>query len=149
MGRVVLAAVAVSLAVAASAARAEDPIEPIVVDGGIPQPWTSAKGDPARGRAVVLDNKEGNCIACHHVSALKEADFQGEIGPWLDGVADRYSVPQLRLILTNAKLMFPGVVMPAFHRNAGFRRVLPEYAGKPILSGQQVEDVIAFLETLH
>ncbi len=45
--------------------------------------------------------------------------------------------------------MFPGTVMPAFHVNTGLKRALPEYEGKPILTSQQVEDVIAFLKTLN
>jgi sulfur-oxidizing protein SoxX len=110
---------------------------------------TSQPGDPASGRTVMLTGKLGNCIACHKVPALKEADFQGEIAPSLDGVANRYTTAQLRLIVSNAKLKFPGTVMPAFHRNVGLKRVAPEYEGKPILTSQQVEDVVAFLKTFN
>ncbi len=130
------------------AARADDPIVLKVIDASIPEPLTSKPGDPAAGRAVVLAGKFGNCLACHKVSALEDADFQGEIAAPLDGVAQRFSVAQLRLIVADAKLMFAGALMPSFHRNTGLNRVLPEYEGKPILSAQQVEDVVAFLETL-
>ncbi len=145
-----LARVMVALAsLSAPDARADDPIILKVVDNSIPGPLTSQPGDPAAGRKVMLDRKLGNCVSCHQVSALSEADFQGDIGPPLDGVGQRYTTAQLRVILTNSKLMFPGTVMPAFHVNTGLKRVLPEYAGKPILTAQKVEDVIAFLKTLN
>jgi sulfur-oxidizing protein SoxX len=38
--------------------------------------------------------------------------------------------------------------MPTFHRTEGLTRVASQYAGKPALSGQQVEDLVAFLGTL-
>jgi sulfur-oxidizing protein SoxX len=38
--------------------------------------------------------------------------------------------------------------MPAFYRTEGLNRVRPEFVGKPILTAQQVEDVVAFLATL-
>jgi sulfur-oxidizing protein SoxX len=130
-------------------ARADEAITLKVIDASIPEPLTSQPGDPANGRSVALNGKLGNCVTCHRIPALKEADFQGEIAPSLEGLAQRYSAAQLRLIVADAKLMFPGTVMPAFHRNVGLKRVLPEYQGKPILTAQQVEDVVAFLETLN
>ena len=36
--------------------------------------------------------------------------------------------------------------MPPYYRNEGLARVAPAYAGKPILSAEQIED--AFLATL-
>jgi sulfur-oxidizing protein SoxX len=38
--------------------------------------------------------------------------------------------------------------MPAYHRTEGLARVAPSYRGKPILSAEQIEDVVAFLLTL-
>jgi sulfur-oxidizing protein SoxX len=38
--------------------------------------------------------------------------------------------------------------MPAFYRVDGLNRVRSEFLGKPILTAQQVEDVVAFLATL-
>jgi sulfur-oxidizing protein SoxX len=39
-------------------------------------------------------------------------------------------------------------VMPSFYRVSGFNRVAKKFAGKTILSAQQVEDVVAYLKTL-
>ena len=39
--------------------------------------------------------------------------------------------------------------MPAYYRTEGLTRVARNYAGKPILTADQVEDVVAFLATLR
>ena len=59
-------------------------------------------------------------------------------------------------ILVNAKKTFKGTVMPSFYKTSGFTRPGDGYTGKaptgpiePILSAQDVEDVVAFLMTLQ
>jgi len=42
----------------------------------------------------------------------------------------------------------PNTIMPPYYRNEGLIRVAPAYAGKPILSAEQIEDVVAFLARL-
>ena len=118
-----------------------------IVDGGIPASLTGKPGDPAAGEEAMLNRKLGNCLACHAVTKLKSHPFHGEIGPALDGVADRYSEAQLRLILVNAKQVFDNTMMPAFYKSEGFTRVMDSFAGKSILTAKQVEDVLAYLHT--
>lgn len=120
----------------------------VVVDGGIPEPLTKQAGSAAEGKAAVVDRKLGNCLACHQVTDLKDMPFHGDVGPPLDGVADRWDEGQLRLILVNSKEIFPDTVMPAFYRKDGFHRVREQFQGKTILTAQQVEDVVAYLKTL-
>jgi len=43
----------------------------------------------------------------------------------------------------------PDAAIPAFHRTEGLSRVALEYRGKPALSAQQVEDLVAWLVTLR
>ena len=129
-------------------AMADPPITLKVVDGGIPTPLTNVPGDAKAGRAIFLNRTQGNCYACHTVSVLKDQPFPGQIGPVLDGVANKLTVPQLRMVVSNAKLEFPGTIMPAFYKNTGLHRVPAKFAGKTILTAQQVEDVVAFLATL-
>mgnify|MGYP007135455506 CR=1 FL=1 len=38
--------------------------------------------------------------------------------------------------------------MPAYYRVAGLTDVAKKFVGKPILTAQQVEDVVAYLSTL-
>ena len=39
--------------------------------------------------------------------------------------------------------------MPAYYRTDGLTRVAPAWRGKPILTAEQIEDVVAFLATLR
>ena len=125
----------------------------VVVAAGvptIPAPLTATPGDARAGAAVVADRHLGNCLSCHGISALRSEEFHGDVGPPLDGVAGRWDTPTLRMIVVNAKTVLgPQTVMPAFYRVSGLDRVRPEFAGKPILTAQQVEDVVAFLATLR
>ncbi len=73
----------------------------------------------------------------------------------LDGAGDRWSEAELRGIVANAKMMFEGTMMPAFYKTEGFTRPGDAYTGKapegdlpPLLSAQQIEDVVAYLATL-
>jgi L-cysteine S-thiosulfotransferase len=124
----------------------------VVVTGGIavlPAPLTGRPGDARAGAQAVAGRRLGNCLSCHEISALRAEEFHGDIGPSLDGVAGRWDTAALRMIVVNPKMVFGAeTVMPAFYRTDGLNRVRPEFAGKPILTAEQVEDVIAFLATL-
>ncbi|MEL7524772.1 MAG: sulfur oxidation c-type cytochrome SoxX [Pseudomonadota bacterium] len=142
---------------AASTAFAEavKPTDVVFTDGAVDVSLSGAAGDPAAG-AEIMNKGAGNCIACHQVSALSHLAFHGEIGPPLDGVADRWSVAELRGIVANAKVMFEGSLMPSFYKTEGFVRLGDAYTGdahgdgdvQPLLTAQQIEDVVAFLVTL-
>jgi sulfur-oxidizing protein SoxX len=64
-------------------------------------------------------------------------------------VGSRFTPAQLRLRVADISRVKPGAAMPSFHRVEGLIRVAPEYAGRPVLDGQQVEDVVAWLGTLR
>jgi sulfur-oxidizing protein SoxX len=148
---------AIAAGALASAAYAEE-IAPTAVsftDGAVEQSLTGVAGDPANGRVIIGDNGQGNCVACHVVSEMADVPFQGNIGPALDGAADRWSEAELRGLVVNAKVMFEGSMMPSFYRTEGYIRPGNVYTGKaaddtfgPLLSAQQVEDVVAYLATL-
>jgi sulfur-oxidizing protein SoxX len=124
-------------------------------DGAVEASLSGAAGDPEAGAKVMTTKSLGNCVACHQVTALSEAPFHGNVGPSLDGVGDRWNLAELRGILSNAKKTYEGTVMPAYYVVDGFTRPGNAYTGKaaegaldPLLSAQQIEDVIAFLSTL-
>ncbi len=120
-----------------------------VVDGeAINAALTDQAGDAANGKKVFLNRKKGNCLACHVVSSLSDQPFHGEVGPPLDGVADRLSPGEMRLRVVNPKVVNADTIMPAFYRTDGFERVLKDFEGKPMLSAQEVEDVLAYLQTM-
>ena len=130
------------------------PMNVSFTDGAISTSLSGVAGDPAAGR-VIMNKGAGNCIACHAVSDLAEFPFHGNVGPELDGVGDRWSEAELRGIVANAKEMFPETIMPSFYRTSDFVRPGNAFTGKaaegeldPLLTAQQVEDVVAYLLTL-
>lgn len=142
-----ISAFAVTLLVAGPVV-ADDLVKYKVDDYAIKESLTGKAGDAANGEKVFLNRKLGNCLSCHQVSSLSEHPFHGEIGPTLDGVAERYNAGQLRLQVVNAKVINPDTIMPGFYRVEGLHSVKKDFQGKPIISAQQVEDVVAFLQTL-
>ncbi|MBT8412381.1 MAG: sulfur oxidation c-type cytochrome SoxX [Octadecabacter sp.] len=123
--------------------------------GQVVESITGTPGDPAAGLTIMVDRGKGNCIACHQVTALDEYPFHGEVGPSLDGVADRWEEADLRGLVANAKMVYEGTVMPAFYKTDDFVRPGNGYTGKaaegeimPILTAQEIEDVVAYLMTL-
>lgn len=123
--------------------------------GQVEASLSGVAGDPSAGLKVMVARGKGNCIACHQVTALEEYPFHGEVGPSLDYVAERWTPEDLRGIVSNAKMAFPGTIMPAFYKNSGYIRAGDGYTGKaptqelsPILTAQEVEDVVAYLMTL-
>lgn len=124
--------------------------------GAVAASLSGQPGDAERGAKIMTTRGKGNCIACHEVTALKDSPFHGEVGPMLDGVGEYRTAEELRGIVANAKMAFEGTVMPAFYKTSGFTRPGNGYTGKaakeedltPILTAQEIEDVVAFLLTL-
>lgn len=146
---VVTTALALLIGVSGAHAGAMKPGEVKIVDGVVTTPLTDQPGDPEKGRQWFLGRKLGNCLACHVNSDMAKEPYHGEVGPPLDGVADRWKPEELRAILVNSKeALSPDTIMPSFYRDTGFNRVAEQFAGKTILTAQQVEDVIAYLTTL-
>lgn len=125
------------------------PLVPFDVAGdAIEAPLGGHTGDPSRGRDIVLDRSKGNCLICHRVPVAGEL-FPGDIGPDLEGVGRRLSAGQLRLRLVDQALIAPDTLMPPYYRLDGLRRVGAQFRGAPVLTGQEIEDVVAWLQTLR
>jgi sulfur-oxidizing protein SoxX len=133
-----LAAVIVALGCTVGVASASD---------AIPRSLTGARGDPVRGRAIVASRQAGLCLLCHS-GPFPEERFQGNLAPDLGGAGRRWSEGQLRLRIVDPARLNPATIMPSYHRTEGLARVAPTHRGKPILSAEQIEDVVAFLTTL-
>lgn len=73
----------------------------------------------------------------------------GNIGPPLSGIGARLSAGQLRLRVVDQSRLNHDTVMPSYYRVEGLTRVAPAYQGKPVLTAGQIEDVVAFLQTLQ
>ena len=155
MNRFMIAIAAGILAGGTAVAEDADPTKVAFEDGAVAESLSGAPGDAAAGAKVMTTRSMGNCVACHQVTALESAPFHGNVGPSLDGAADRWDEAQLRGIVADAKKTFDGTVMPSFYKSTGYIRPGIEFTSKPateplppLLTAQQVEDVVAFLKTL-
>ena len=117
-----------------------------IENDGIPLPLAE-RGDPERGRAIIIDRQKGFCLLCHS-GPFPEQRFMGNLAPSLAGAGARYNEAQLRLRLVDSSRITPDTIMPAYFVTDHLRHVAPAFLGKPILTAQQIEDVIAFLLTL-
>ena len=117
-----------------------------VLGDAIPEPFT-ARGDATRGRALVVE-RSSTCILCHN-GPFPEQKFQGDLAPGLAGTGSRWSEGQLRLRLVDASSLNAATIMPSYYRVDGLTRTGPAWRGKPILSAEQIEDIVAYLVTLR
>jgi len=131
----------------ASAASAQELRPYTVVGDAIPDSLTGTAGDIVRGRALLVD-RASTCILCHS-GPFPEARFQGDLAPGLAGVGNRWSKGQIRLRLVDASRLNPATIMPSYYRLEGLVRVGAAWRGKPILSAEQIEDLVAYLATLR
>lgn len=118
-----------------------------IVGDGIRESLTGSAGNATRGRALVLA-RTTTCILCHS-GPFPETRFQGDLAPDLTGAGNRWTPSQLRLRLVDAARFNPETIMPSYYRNDGLVRVGRNFAGKPILSAAEIEDIVAFLATLR
>ncbi len=116
-------------------------------DGQVTASLTGVAGDPVAGKLAFVGRKLGNCLACHINDDATAESFHGEVGPPLNGVAGRWDTAQLRGIVVNSKMTFEDTIMPAFYHEGG-ERILEKFVGTTILTAQQVEDIVAYLQTL-
>ena len=118
-----------------------------IVGDAIPEPLPQARGDATRGRALVVE-RSSTCILCHS-GPFPEQKFQGDLAPSLAGSGSRWSEGQLRLRLVDASHLNAATIMPSYYRVDGLNRVGTPWRGKPILSAEQIEDIVAYLVTLR
>jgi sulfur-oxidizing protein SoxX len=140
-------AVAVLLS-GASVATAQEGLRPyIIVGNAIPASLTGAPGDAERGEKIVTNRQLGLCLLCH-AGPYPQERFQGTMAPDLKGAGARSTEGQLRLRIVDAARINPQTIMPPYYRVDGLTRVSPGFRGKPILTAEQIEDVVAYLMTL-
>jgi sulfur-oxidizing protein SoxX len=137
---------AVAAQVTSASAAGLPPVE--IVGDAIPRSLTGKPGDPARGRKLVLDRQHGLCLLCH-TGPFPEERFQGTLAPDLRGAGTRWSEGQLRLRIVDSRRLNADTVMPSYYRTDGLTRVARPWEGRPVLSAQEIEDVISFLKTLR
>ena len=149
MARTCAAGLIIVTTALAGVAGAETGLRPYAVVGdAIPAPLTGAKGDPERGRAIVVNRQVGLCLLCHS-GPFPDERFQGTLAPDLKGTGGRWSEGQLRLRIVDSSRLNRDTIMPSYYRVDGLTRVAPSFQGKPILTAEQIEDVVAYLATMR
>lgn len=118
-----------------------------IVENTIPRPLTTVEGNMTKGQLVFVDRQRGHCLLCHTMSTIDEP-FQGNLGPDLSNIGLRMTVEQIRLQIVDPSRLNPDSIMPAYYRTNGLHQVAESYRDKPILTGQEIEDLIAFLMSL-
>lgn len=116
---------------------------PYRVEGGAIAAPLAERGDPARGKLIV-SSRDSNCTLCHAVPD-SGSRFMGNLGPPLAEAGARLTEGQLRLRIVDSLRLNPDTIMPSYYRVDGLNRVAPQYRGRPILTAQQIEDVVAYL----
>lgn len=119
-----------------------------VIGDAIPQSLTGRPGDPDRGRAIVVSRQTGLCLLCHS-GPFPEERFQGTLAPDMSGAGARWSEGQLRLRLVDSSRINPDAFMPSYYRTDHLTQVGHAWREKPVLSAEQIEDVVSFLKTLR
>lgn len=109
--------------------------------------------DAELGLRIMANRQQGNCVTCHQVSVLRDAKGidgasgkQGDFGPSLDGVAQRYSVAQLRQWVVDARKLSSNTLMPPFGTLEGTTQANP---ARPMLNLDEIDKVTAALATLR
>jgi sulfur-oxidizing protein SoxX len=140
--------ISTALLLGGSLACAQEALRPYTVVGdAIPASLTGAPGDAERGLRIVTNRLVGLCLLCHSGPYPQER-FQGTMAPDLKGAGARSSEGQLRLRIVDASRINPDSIMPPYYRVDGLARVAPAFRGKPILTAEQIEDVVAYLMML-
>ena len=105
--RVPIVLIAAALAAAAPVARGQAmPYE--VVKDGIPSPLTATTpGAAARGKLLLQQRQQANCLQCHAIKGLNG----GSSAPPLDGIGASLTVPQLRLSVVDFSQVAAGRAM--------------------------------------
>jgi L-cysteine S-thiosulfotransferase len=92
-----------------------------------------AQSAASEGQKVAFDRGKGNCLTCH---VIKGGDLPGTIGPELKDIKSKYpDRNDLVAIISDETKRNPQTVMPPFGRNR-------------ILTEQEINAVVDFLQTL-
>lgn len=119
-----------------------------VKDYAIEKSLTGKPGDPAKGRQLAITSGQGNCVICHKLPIPEVAFRIGNVGPDLTEVGGRLTPAEIRMRIVNPKLLNEETIMPAYYRVTGLHRVAKNAEGKPMLTAEQVEDLVAYLSAL-
>lgn len=91
------------------------------------------------GRALFIEERKGNCIACHKTPTDASLKSASSIGPALESIKQKYPTPADRLRLRDA-------VRDLSKTNPA--TTMPPYGTHRILTEVEIGAIVAYLETL-
>jgi sulfur-oxidizing protein SoxX len=141
-----LGAMVMTASCSAQSTSANEAVQSLAADV-TPVPLADVAASATLGRAIFGDRDAGNCVLCHRITGL-DVPFQGDVGPDLTAVGARLSPAQLRFRIVDASRLNPATVMPAYFRTDGLSHVAEAWRGRTVLSGEQVEHLVAYLSSL-
>ena len=115
---------------------------PALAQERMPATAWAATASVERGRVLLANRQDSGCILCHTVPGMAAG---GDIGPPLVGLAVRADAAQIRQRIAEARSLNSETIMPAYYSTQGLQRVAGAYAGQTVLSGQGLEDIVAYL----
>lgn len=145
-----LAVFACASAIAADP-KASAPRSYVVEGDGIAASLTGRAGDASRGAQLIQQRQKSLCVLCHG-GPFPDPHLQGTIAPELTGVGARLSAAQLRLRIVDMKRLNPQSIMPTYYApvaDSAEVRVGAQWRGKSILDAAEIEDLVAYLQTLR
>lgn len=96
----------------------------------------TAAATVAKGRAIFVDERKGNCAACHKAPNDAAIKTQSNIGMALEAVKARYpDRAKLRDVIWDLSKMVPNTIMPPYGKNR-------------ILSDDEIDALVIYLETI-
>ena len=100
----------------------------------LPTPIIAADASAVeQGKAVAVDRKKGNCLACHQ---MDDGDLPGNIGPPLIAMKARFpDKAKLRAQIWDATKANPNTIMPPFGR-------------QQVLSEGEIDKIVEYVYTL-
>jgi len=135
------------LTTVAGGATAQNLRNYVIEDDAISQSLTGESGDPAKGAMLIGRRQKSLCLLCHS-GPFPDPHLHGTIAPDLTGVGSRLSAGQIRLRIVDMKRLNPQSIMPSYYVIIEGARVAAEWRGKPVLKADEIEDLVAYLETL-
>ncbi len=139
-----LAVVALGFTTSCDAPPADLISKHMIISDTIPSSLSSTPGDPEIGREVFVSRERGHCVLCHIIDGL-DAPFQGDVGPELTGIGARLTGAQIRLRIADPSQIWPDTIMPSYYRVTGLNQVDGDFMGEPVLTGQDIEHLVAYL----
>jgi sulfur-oxidizing protein SoxX len=131
--------------------KAPAPRSYVVKGDTIEASLTGRSGDASKGAQLMQQRQKSLCVLCH-AGPFPDRHLQGTIAPDLTGVGARLSAAQLRLRIVDMKRLNPHSIMPPYYAvasDSAETRVGAQWRGKSILDAAEIEDLVAYLQTLQ